>query len=181
VVAPRRAAWQSGPVTPRIDEIGLPSGTPGRLWAAGFTVVGPDPDGALRAVGADTLVTLLQPEEIDLRFPAFADWLEGALRSGRAWHVPIDDGGTIDDDTMVAAIEELGEALDRGMGLLTHCGAGLGRTSLVCGALLVRRGVPLADALVAVRAARPGAGPENPVQRAHLERVAARLAPSDRG
>lgn len=172
---------EPGAVAPRIDEIPLPSTSSGRLWAAGFTVVGPDPDAALCSVGADVLVTMLQPEEMALRFPAFGPWLLAAMPTGRARHLPIDDGGTITDDEMAAVVQELGAALDAGCGLLTHCGAGLGRTSLLCGLLLVRAGMALEDAMVSVRVARPGAGPENPGQRSHLERVAKRVHPRYRG
>ena len=159
----------------RIDEIPLPQGQPGRLFATGFSVVGPDPEAALTQVGDDALlVCLITDHEIGLRFPAFGVWLR-ANTGGRALHAPVDDGGVGDDDDVVALIDDLGRRLDAGASIVTHCGAGLGRTSVVCGLLLVRAGVPLADALATVRSARPGSGPENPDQRGHLERVAVRL------
>jgi hypothetical protein len=161
----------------RIDEVPLPG--PGRLYATGFTVVGPDPAAAMTAVDADLLVCLLQPDEIERRFPAFAGWLDAA--EATALHFPVDDGGVGHDDDVLALVERLGAHLDAGGSVLTHCGAGLGRTSIVCALLLVRAGSTLEEALVAVRAARPGAGPENPAQRAHLERLAARVRSGDTG
>jgi Cyclin-dependent kinase inhibitor 3 (CDKN3) len=155
----------------KIDEVPLPG--PGRLYATGFTVVGADPAAAMSHVEADLLLCLLQPDEIDRRFPDFARWLGAA--AGAALHFPVDDGGIGHEDQVLTLIERLGAHLDAGGSVLTHCGAGLGRTSIVCALLLVRAGSNLHDALEAVRAARPGAGPENPVQRAHLERLAARV------
>jgi len=158
----------------RIDEIPLPAGRPGRLFATGFSVVGPDPDAALDHVGADLLLCLITDHEIGLRFPAFGDWLR-ANAGGRALHFPVDDGGIGDEDAVADMIDDLSGRLDAGASVVTHCGAGLGRTAIVCGLLLVRAGVPLVDALATVRAARPGSGPENPDQRGHLERMTARL------
>ena len=79
---------------------------------------------------------------------------------------------------MLALVRELAARLRRGERVVTHCGAGIGRTSLVCGLTVIAlTGTSLGEALVLVRAARPGAGPENPEQRAHLERLAALLGP----
>ena len=162
-----------------IDRIPLPSDVPGRLYATGFTDVGPDPDAALRAVGADTLLCLLTDEDIGLRYPAFATWLRTGVGRGRAWWFPIDDGGIAHDDAMLDLVGELVTRLRAGQAVVAHCGAGIGRTSLACGLVVVAlAGLPLQDALDHVRAARSGAGPENPVQRAHLQRLAQRLRPS---
>jgi hypothetical protein len=162
-----------------IDRIPLPAGVPGRLYATGFTDVGPDPDEALRSVDADTLLCLLTDEDIVLRYPAFAGWLDANAAGTRAWWFPIDDGGVAHDETMLELVVDLVERLRAGRTIVVHCGAGIGRTSLACGlALIALSGLPLDDALVRVRAARSGAGPENPVQRAHLDRLAGRLLAS---
>jgi hypothetical protein len=159
-----------------IDRVPLPDEIPGRLYATGFTDVGPDPDAALAEVRADTLLCLLTDEDIALRFPRFTHWLEANAASGRAWRFPIEDGGVADDDAMAGMVAGLVDQLRRGRGVITHCGAGIGRTSLACGlAVVALSGRPLDVALAEVRAARSGAGPENPYQRAHLERLAARL------
>jgi hypothetical protein len=157
--------------------IPLPAHVPGRLYATGFTDVGPAPDQALASLPADTLLCLLTDEDVDLRFPEFANWLVDNA-GGPAWRFPIEDGGVADEAAMLALVDELVERLRGGERVVAHCGAGIGRTSLVCGlAVVALTGTSLDEALASVRAARPGAGPENPVQRAHLERLAARLAP----
>jgi hypothetical protein len=159
-----------------IDRIPLPSSVPGRLYATGFTDVGPDPDRALGDVEADTLLCLLTRADIDQRFPPFHGWLEANLLTGRSWWFPIDDGGVADDDEMLALVEAVTSALGDGRCLVTHCWAGIGRTSLVCAlAVVALTDAGLDAALALVRAARLGAGPENPVQRSHLERLARRL------
>jgi hypothetical protein len=149
----------------------------GRLYATGFTDVGPDPDAALAQVDADTLLCLLTPEDIALRYPGFVGWLTANEASGRAWWFPIEDGGVAHDDEMDAMVTDLAGRLRAGRRVVAHCGAGIGRTSLTCGlAVLLLSGADLAGSLAHVRAARSGAGPENPTQRAHLERLALRLA-----
>jgi len=156
--------------------IPLPGTVAGRLYATGFTDVGPDPAGALAAVPADTLLCLLTDSDVELRFPAFAHWLV-AEAGGPAWRFPIEDGGVAEETSMLALVRGLAERLRRGERVVTHCGAGIGRTSLVCSLTVIAlTGTSLGDALVLVRAARPGAGPENPEQRAHLERLATILA-----
>ncbi len=158
--------------------IPLPEGVAGRLYATGFTDVGPDPQEALDRIGADTLLSLLTDRDIELRFPDFGDWLE-ANADGSAWWFPIEDGDVADDAAMVALVGQVVGRLGQGDTIVTHCGAGYGRTSLVCGLVLVALSdMALDDALVAIRAARPGMGPENPRQRAHLEAVVAALRPT---
>lgn len=160
-----------------IDPIPLPAAVPGRLYATGFSDVGPDPAMALASVGADVLLCLLTDHDIGLRhFPGFAPWL-AANDGGPAWRFAIDDGDVAADDAMAHLVADVAGRLRAGHGIVTHCGAGIGRTSLVCAlALLVLDPQPLDQALATVRAARPGAGPENPVQRAHLERLARHFA-----
>lgn len=158
-----------------IDRIPLPAHVPGRLYATGFTDVGPDPDGALASVEGDVLLCLLTAEDIAMRFPRYADWL-AANAEGRGRWFPIEDGGVAPDEDMGALVAELAAQLAEGRAIVTHCGAGIGRTSLACGLTLVALGrEDLPTALAEVRAARSGAGPENPVQVAHLERMALRL------
>ena len=164
-----------------IDQIPLPPDVAGRLFAAGLLDVGPDAAAALAALNADLLVCLLPDEDIDLhhaRFPRFGEWLrQEGVPSGQALRFEIDDGSVPDIEDMVALIDQLAVRLRAGQSVVAHCAAGWGRTSLVCGLLLIAFGTPsIAEALTAVRAARPGAGPENPDQREHLAAVFVRLA-----
>ncbi|WP_419932880.1 hypothetical protein [Candidatus Poriferisodalis sp.] len=60
----------------RIDEIPLPSPPArGRLFVTNFSAVGPDPQAALDRIGATSLLCLLTPEEIRLRYPDYVPWL----------------------------------------------------------------------------------------------------------
>lgn len=60
----------------RIDEIPLPSPPArGRLFVTNFSAVGPDPQAALDRVEATSLVCLLTPHEINLRYPDYLPWL----------------------------------------------------------------------------------------------------------
>lgn len=60
----------------RIDEIPLPSPPArGRLFVTNFSAVGPDPQAALDRVGATSLLCLLTPHEIELRYPGYVPWL----------------------------------------------------------------------------------------------------------
>jgi protein-tyrosine phosphatase len=71
-------------------------------------------------------------------------------------------------------LADLRTRLDRGEGLLLHCGAGIGRAGTVAAGLLVTTGTPLVDALALVRAHRPMAGPEAGAQADLLEALARR-------
>ena len=86
--------------------IPLPADVPGRLYATGFTDVGPAPDEALASLPADVLLCLLTDEDVALRFPHFATWLEGNA-GGAAWRFPIEDGGVADEEAMLALVDEL--------------------------------------------------------------------------
>lgn len=65
-----------GAVLHRIDEIPLPSPPArGRLFVTNFSAVGPDPQAALDKIDAMSLVCLLTPHEIRLRYPDYLPWL----------------------------------------------------------------------------------------------------------
>ena len=68
--------------------------------------------------------------------------------------------------------DELLRRLDEDEGIIVHCGAGVGRAGTVAIALLMRRGVPLDDALATVAASRPMAGPQTIAQALFLEELA---------
>src|SRR6185437_16214955 len=145
-----------------VDEIPLPAHVRGRLWLAGRRYVGPDPAGALESVGASVIVCLCESFEIEDRYPGYVAWLDGADRSGGAealwWPVP--DLHAPPVDSARALIVDVCDRLDRGAGVLVHCGAGMGRAGTVAAAVLLHYGVPLEEALDQVARARPGAGPE---------------------
>lgn len=80
-------------------------------------------------------------------------------RSIKHAHFPIRDFGTPEagDERWPALSERLHAVLDRGGSILLHCMGGLGRSGMVALRLLIERGLPPAQALAEIRAARPGA------------------------
>jgi len=72
-----------------VDEIPLPPAAGGRLWLSGKHFIGPDPEAALRRIGATAIVCLTEPAELIDRYPAYVDWLR-ANQPARAlwWPVP---------------------------------------------------------------------------------------------
>src|SRR5262245_25300172 len=146
-------------------------GAAGHLHACGFSVVGPDPVAALDDVGAATLVCLLQPDEIDRRFPAFAGWLAEPAPF-HAIHLPTTDQSVADDDLVVEVVGDMTGRLQAGEGIVMHCGAGMGRTGVLGALVVVALGQPVEEALAVVRAARPGAGPESGEQLNQVVRLA---------
>jgi protein-tyrosine phosphatase len=87
--------------------------------------------------------------------------LPGRLAAtGIGWrHFPIVDYGApdADDPRWPPLAAELHTALDAGGRVLLHCHGGKGRSGMVALRLLVERGAAPAEALAAIRAARPGA------------------------
>ena len=165
-------------VLPRIDRIPLPSSDPstatGRLYAAGFSAVGPDPDHSLSEVGADFMVCLLTHHEIDLRYPEYASWLLERSPHDALW-LQTDDGDIAEDDHALALVCEVITKLHTGRSVITHCGAGMARTSVVCILTMVGFGADPHQAAVDFRTARPGGGPDGPSQASQIERLVPRV------
>jgi protein-tyrosine phosphatase len=158
-----------------MDQIPLPPDVPGRLFATSFSIVGPDPAKTLGDMGANALVCLITDHEIGLRFPDFGTWL-GTHGGIHILRLPTPDWGVSDDDPLVAMVDQVVDAVRSGDTVVTHCGAGLGRTGVLCALVLVRLGLDLATAEVEVRRGRPGSGPDSSAQREQMERLAPRLA-----
>lgn len=154
-----------------IHRVPLPAEVAGSLFATGFSVAGPNPAGALAEVEANTMVCLLTPDEIDRRYPDYARWLT-ASDPHDALHVAVDDQCVADDEVMLDLVGAVIRQVRDGRGVLTHCGAGLGRAGMVCILTLVGLGHDLESAMATVRRARPGAGPQSADQDQQLERLA---------
>lgn len=152
---------------------------PGAMWLAGKHFVGPDPERALRAVGATTIVCLNQAEEFADRYPAYADWLV-TNRPGRAVWVPIPDLHAPELDPAVELVDQLCGRLRAGQRLILHCGAGIGRAGTMAAAVLIDLGSSLEEATARVARHRPMAGPEAGAQRDLLEQLATRAASGPR-
>ncbi|WP_420436531.1 hypothetical protein [Candidatus Poriferisodalis sp.] len=86
----------------RIDEIPLPSPPArGRLFVTNFSAVGPDPQSALDRVEATSLVCLLTPDEIRLRYPDYIPWL--------LTHMPPWLASQVNQDDLTATLAEHAE------------------------------------------------------------------------
>ncbi|MHA1733173.1 MAG: protein-tyrosine phosphatase family protein [Promethearchaeota archaeon] len=71
--------------------------------------------------------------------------------------VPLSLFGWPDDDEAVEIMEFIDGAIEKGLPVLVHCLQGNGRTGAVLGQFLVWKGVPAAEAVDRVYAARPTA------------------------
>jgi len=153
-----------------IHEIPLDT-TPGRLWLCGKQVVGPHVEEVLERTGAHTVVCLVQPHELTARYPHYVQWLTTHQPHRALWY-PIGDLSAPPLDDARRWVTELHSRVTRGDGVVMHCAAGRGRAGTMAVAVLLRLGMPLADALAHVRAHRPGAGPEAGSQLALVQHLA---------
>ncbi len=116
---------------------------------------------AIRAWGADYLITLIEPWEFEeLRITSLP---ERATAHGLVWHgLPITDGAA-PDERLLGQWKVLGPLLSRellaGRKVVVHCKGGLGRAGTVASMLLLDTGAALSgdDAIQMVRHARPRA------------------------
>jgi protein-tyrosine phosphatase len=154
-----------------VDRIPLPV-TAGQLWLCGKHYIGPDPEDALRRIGADMVVCLNERHEIQHRYPDYVDWLK-VHEPDRARWWPMPDLHAPPLGKAVLMVAELRALLAEDRRVLMHCGAGIGRAGTMAAALLIDMGSSLDDALQTVAASRPMAGPEAGSQRHLLEHLAA--------
>lgn len=159
-----------------VHEVPLPPGVPGRLWLCGKHVVGPDPAGVLQRLGASTIVCLVEPHELNARYPHYVEWLR-AEQGHRAEWFPVHDLHAPDLAVARPFLDSLAERLREGDRLVVHCGAGIGRAGTTAVALLVLLGEPVEVALAHVRAHRPMAGPEVGGQLAFVHELARQITP----
>ena len=154
-----------------IDRIPLP-GTAGELWLCGKHVTGPDAEAAMARVGATTIVCLNERHELEDRYPDYVAWLV-AHRGDRAVWFPIPDLHAPAPADAALLLDDLVARVGRGEHLLVHCAAGIGRAGTIATCLLIRLGMPAADAMAHVAAHRPMAGPEGGAQQALVDAIAA--------
>lgn len=116
---------------------------------------------ALRATGAQHLVSLIEPHEFSMLDVALLP--QKAQEHGFDWHfVPIKDGCAPDNRFGLIWPDlkrGLSEKMRKGEGVIVHCRGGLGRTGLVT-ALLVKHmhpEIPMDLIIAHVRSLRPGA------------------------
>jgi protein-tyrosine phosphatase len=122
----------------------------------------------LRASGAEVLVCLLTSDERERA--GLADEPDAAERAGLEFHaLPVTDFGVPDPRTAVPLLDALAGALAAGRHVVVHCWGGIGRSSLIAAALLVRLGTPPDQAWETIAVARGCAVPETEAQRHWLD------------
>lgn len=141
-----------------IGVVGLPDG--GRIGISRLPGRAADLSGDLdivRRFGARVVLSMTPASEMASKGAAALP--VEAARRGMAWrHFPIVDyGAPTDEGRWRLLADELHAVLDAGSALLLHCAGGRGRSGMAAARLLVERGAGAAEALAAVRAARPGA------------------------
>ncbi|MEW5771415.1 MAG: ADP-ribosylglycohydrolase family protein [Pseudomonadota bacterium] len=134
---------------------------------------------AIRAWGADALLTLIEQREFErLKVSRLGELAEAA---GLEWHhLPIRDMEVPDwqfGRRWVYSGMRLRQLLRRGGRVVVHCRAGLGRAGTMAAHLLAELGVPPAEAISQVRRARRGAI-QNEAQEQHVREV--RVIPAAR-
>jgi len=140
---------------------------PGQLSTMAKPAGGPQlPDDltSLRTCGVDVLVSALtEGEQIELTLLNEPDVAKVA---GLEFHsVPIGDFGVPDRDTVRPTLELLLAKLHDGHHVVTHCWAGIGRSSLLAASLLVLDGRPPDEAWALISEARGLTVPETDHQR----------------
>jgi protein-tyrosine phosphatase len=136
----------------------------------------PEAMAALARAGARVLVSALCDHEVG-RLELTGQPAAAAAAGLALVRFPIPDRGVPEPDAWPAVdrlVDRLAGELRRDRFVVTHCWAGIGRSSLLAGATLVRLGVPPARAWELIRAARGRPVPDNPDQQAWLYRFADR-------
>jgi len=129
---------------------------------------------ALREAGVDVLVSALCPDEREV-----LDLL-GDAASARAAGLEFVSFPIVDRDVPSVAeaagvarlADRLTDAVRLGRFVVTHCWAGIGRSSILAGTVLVRLGLPADEAWQRIRVARGQPVPDNPVQERWLHAFA---------
>ncbi|GAA2147453.1 tyrosine protein phosphatase [Kitasatospora kazusensis] len=120
---------------------------------------------ALRRHGVDVLVCALTGPELDEL--GLTEEPRAAVAAGlRFVPLPIPDRTVPDPAAVLPALRELAGQLRAGAHVVTHCRAGIGRSSLLAAALLILEGADPEDAWQRIERARGLAVPDTAEQRA---------------
>jgi protein-tyrosine phosphatase len=130
-----------------------------------------------KSQGADIVVSLLSDDEVYL--DGLTDEADVCRALGLEFHrFPITDHGLPDsEDAFVDLIERLHARRQDNLAIVVHCFAGIGRSTLVAAALLIRSGLTLAEALALISEARGVRVPDTSAQHRWLESLETRLRP----
>ena len=119
----------------------------------------------LREAGVDVLVSL--QSDVERRELGLLDEGPAAQRAGMLFHhFPVPDFGVPDRSAFEPLLATLVTDLSQGRHVAVHCRAGIGRSSVVAAAILVRLGAAPDAAWEAISAARGLSVPETDEQRA---------------
>lgn len=106
----------------------------------------PDDLAWLRQSGIQVLLTLTEE-------PLRRAWVNDA--GLMAFHEPMEDMEPPTQAQLSRAVQAIRRALEKGLPVAVHCGAGLGRTGVVVAAWMVSNGAAPASAIAKVRKLRP--------------------------
>jgi protein-tyrosine phosphatase len=124
----------------------------------------PDEMTALREAGVDVLVSALTPGEVEEE--GLAQEAHFADRAGlRFVSVPINDMSVPHHEDVLPDLRLLAGELGEGRYLVTHCWAGIGRSSLLAASLMVLNGMVPDEAWRRISEARGRTVPETTAQR----------------
>ena len=101
----------------------------------------------LRREGVQVLISLTEE-------PPSRKWVEEA--GLLLFHVPVFDMEAPSQEQFDRCVKAIERANQNKMGVVVHCGAGLGRTGAIVAAYLVSKGLAPAAAIQRVRSIRPG-------------------------
>lgn len=130
---------------------------------------------ALAAVGVQVLVSALCDDELE-RLDLTGQPAAAAAAGLDLIRFPIVDHTAPEPADLPAAValaDRIAAQMRAGRFVVTHCLAGIGRSSMLAGAALVRLGVSPADAWGLIRRARGYPVPDNPDQESWLYAVPA--------
>ncbi|CAN5295034.1 hypothetical protein BH10PLA2_BH10PLA2_18010 [soil metagenome] len=101
----------------------------------------------LRNQGVQVLISLTEE-------PPSRNWVEDA--GLLLFHVPVLDMDAPTQEQFDRCVMAIEKANENKMGVVVHCGAGLGRTGAILAAYLVRKGLTPTAAIQRIRSIRPG-------------------------
>ena len=125
----------------------------------------------LKRAGVDVLVSLLTLTEI-AELNLMEEGAVCAVHGLQFRNYPIEDRSVPANlSDFLEFVGRLDADLRAGLPMAIHCRAGIGRSSLVAGCLLIRQGLPLEDSWRAIEEARGCPVPDTPEQREWLRAV----------
>ncbi|GGP19503.1 hypothetical protein GCM10007981_03450 [Thermocladium modestius] len=112
-----------------------------------------------RGEGITAAVAVLEEWEMEEDGYPLRQYVEDAGRLGiEVLHVPVRDNQAPPLGDFISLLEWMDRATQRG-GVVVHCRAGVGRSPTVLTGYLMRRGLSLEEAFLAVKRANPDASP----------------------